>query len=519
MQRIPALDSIRGLFLVMMTLNHLIWISGGQSFLMSVSQQPLGQFGAAAGFILLSGFLAGAVYGKKALPCNELVGKAWGRAFSIYRHHLFCLGVIFAWLALSYLALPLVFNVLVNNMPNLIDAPLSSVLLSALLINKPNYLDILPLYVMFMLLLPFCVYAYQKGAMWLVLLISGAVWAGSGYIHEGQLQAVLALLPFELKYQVGYFDPFAWQFLFIAGSACGYLAHKPDLRWYNPVVAIVVAIVTAVLFVMHHGAFLAWGIHPGVLYALGDKPELGWLRLLNVGVWAYLVAVVIHLRPTWLDIKPLSYIGRHSLQVFTWHIVLIYLAAPLLFTNRFASYYNLLVLVCLASIWIPAWVREQPDKTQRIKRWAGGCGFAMVAMVVLTLAIKPGQKEEVVADAQGLAPLSVEVKNLRGSAPVLVMVYAENDDLMGMPSAHVQSYSVEEATDGITINGLEVGKYAIFAYQDADNNHQFTMGPGGMPQEAFGYSNNPAIQGMPSMAQIQFSHPEKAHQVIQFIYL
>ena len=61
MKRIPALDSIRGLLLLIMTLNHLFWISGGSSIYQLFTLQPLGQFGAAEGFILVSGFLAGAI--------------------------------------------------------------------------------------------------------------------------------------------------------------------------------------------------------------------------------------------------------------------------------------------------------------------------------------------------------------------------------------------------------------------------------------------------------------------------
>ncbi|GAL08888.1 OpgC protein [Photobacterium aphoticum] len=43
-----------------MTFNHLIWISGGSTWLQRFTLQPFGQFGAAEGFVFISGLLAGA---------------------------------------------------------------------------------------------------------------------------------------------------------------------------------------------------------------------------------------------------------------------------------------------------------------------------------------------------------------------------------------------------------------------------------------------------------------------------
>ncbi|WP_229598657.1 OpgC domain-containing protein, partial [Vibrio cholerae] len=47
MKRIPALDSIRGLLLVLITFNHLIWYSGGKTILQKITHEPVGVFGAA----------------------------------------------------------------------------------------------------------------------------------------------------------------------------------------------------------------------------------------------------------------------------------------------------------------------------------------------------------------------------------------------------------------------------------------------------------------------------------------
>jgi len=519
MKRIPALDSIRGLLLVVMTLNHLFWISGGNSIVQIFTLQPFGQFGAAEGFILVSGFLAGAIYSREKLTNTQVREKAWGRTLTIYRYHIVCIVIVFAWFGLCNLYLPWAAQAIQPNLTSLVEAPWTSSLLSALLVNKPNYLEILPLYIMYMFLLPGLVAAYRRGWMIWVMLTSTFIWSISGYISDNILLALFTPIAPDLSVQTGYFDPFAWQFLFVVASAFGYAANQDYFRWYSTSLTAVVAVVATALLFAHHGAFVQWGLHQGVLYSLADKPELGWLRVLNIALWAYLIAVVIRMRPNWLVFKPLSYIGRHSLQVFAWHTVMIYIMAPMLMSQRFEPYYEWLVLLCAASIWIPAWMREHSEHFSTTKRWSLGGGGAITAALMLSFIFRPEVTPTVEADTNGLAPLTVKIENIQGEGPVVVLVYAEQDNLMGMPSIHAQGYSSQQANSGIQIEGIPIGTYAIFAFQDNDGDNQLTIGPGGMPSEGFGYSNNPALQGPPKMTQIQFSHPNKAYQTIQLLNL
>ncbi|EGU43455.1 hypothetical protein VII00023_16525 [Vibrio ichthyoenteri ATCC 700023] len=517
MKRIPALDSIRGLLLLVMTLNHLFWISGGSSIFQTFTLQPFGQFGAAEGFVLVSGFLAGAIYSRPALSLIDIRQKAWGRAWSIYRYHIACLVVIFVWFAFCVLFWPQAAETLLPNFTNLVEAPYSTVIWSVLLVNKPNFLEILPLYIMYIALLPVIIAAYRRGWMMMVMAVSLIVWGMSGFITDQLLVSSLADLSPQFDLKTGYFDPFAWQLLFVVASALGFAANNPEFRWYSLPIFVICCVLALLIMAMHHGAFISLGIHQGVLYSLADKPELGWLRATNIALWAYIIAVMIRIRPTWLDCRPLSYLGRHSLQVFAWHTVMIYLMAPMLMSQRFEGHYEILILLCAASIWIPAWIRENKTKLSKTRRLSIGMGGAVSAALVLSLMFKPQILPSVEADADGSAPLSVMIKNIQDSGPVIVLVYAEHDDLMGLPSVHAQGYSAEQVEHGVTIPGLPTGKYAIFAYQDVDNNQQLTSDVSGLPTEGFGYSNNPALQGPPTMAQIEFAHPEQAHQVIQLV--
>ncbi|GAL08887.1 OpgC protein [Photobacterium aphoticum] len=87
-----------------------------------------------------------------------------------------CLGVIVVWLALAYVFSPMAYGVLSANTGGLVSDPLPALLLSVLLINKPFYLDILPLYVMFMLLLPMLIAAYRRG--WMGYVVAASVGSG-----------------------------------------------------------------------------------------------------------------------------------------------------------------------------------------------------------------------------------------------------------------------------------------------------------------------------------------------------
>src|SRR5471032_3409051 len=77
-------DTLRGLFLVCMTINHL------PTELRAATDQSLGIFSAAEGFVFLSGLIAGWVYTRKyrTQGAEGLSAASTGRAKSIYRWHI-----------------------------------------------------------------------------------------------------------------------------------------------------------------------------------------------------------------------------------------------------------------------------------------------------------------------------------------------------------------------------------------------------------------------------------------------
>ncbi|WP_028021514.1 OpgC domain-containing protein [Enterovibrio calviensis] len=521
MKRIPALDSIRGLLLVVMTINHLIWISGGRSVLQYFSLQPLGQFGAAEGFVFISGLLAGGVYCRSEYSNREMTQKILSRASTIYTYHLTSLLVVILWFSLCTFAYPSAVTSLGSSFNNLLDAPISTLVLSALLINKPDFLEILPLYVMFMLILPLVLVAFRKGYLWLVVASSIVVWAFSGSITSSAVSALLAPISPDLTVQFGYFDPFAWQLLFVSGAALGYTQRQGTLRWYHPTVAALAGVFAIVMFAAHHNAFLSWGIHQGVLYDLADKPELGWLRLLNLAAWIYLIAVVIRMAPNALAFKPLGYIGKYSLQVFTWQTILIFASAPFLNSVRLSSYYTALVLAFTVTLWVAAWWQESRKQTS--KTLPKGALLTSTFALILTASLV-STKQEASSDAADVFdvsqryPLTVTIKDIKeDDAAMHLLIYKETDDLKGVPSEHFGSYTTEQMRNGVTLDPIQSGEYAIMVFQDLDENMMLSFNADGFPTEGFGFSNNPVLQAPPTFDMIKFSHNKAQAKTIHLV--
>ncbi|RJG51472.1 OpgC domain-containing protein [Motilimonas pumila] len=358
MVRINSLDGLRGGLLLIMTINHLVWSSGGQSALQLLTLQPLGQVGAAEAFILLSGILAGLVYSSDKLSASELKQKAWRRAGLIYLYH------IAAWLLVVLVAsvicelFPTSKSLYQVQLADVWRQPIASFIVVASLLARPAFFDILPLYILMMLTLPWLIRACQRGKIILLLVLSMSLWFASNWIQSEWLSQ--ALLTYHLPFQPGYFDPWAWQFLFVIGVIIGVLRRQGKLHIFHSRVALGVAVgLCGVVFLAHHHFLLDLGWHQGRLYALADKPELGTLRLINLLLLAYILACLLRYFPKLLAIPGLSLVGRHSLQVFAWHLVLITLAAPLLNTLLGTDWYTPVLLICAATLLPVAYLHQK----------------------------------------------------------------------------------------------------------------------------------------------------------------
>ena len=320
--RDPRYDTLRGLFLICMTVNHL------PTELRWITDQSLGFFTAAEGFVFLSGLMAGMVYTRKFRAGGP--GGLWAavltRVKTIYAWHLASfVGALAAVVLTEYAcgfcspAAPRLF----------FEHPLGSLGLGAALLYQPGLLDLLPMYCVFVLFLPAVIRGLESGRPWLVLSASALLWL----LAQG-MPPVEGLRVYPIN--TGSFNLLAWQFLFVAGVAAGHAgaSGRPQVarpsRW--------VAALAAGVAVYGFGVRQAQWPSPwsdAVFGVLLNKPALGLLRIADFGCVAYLVAIVGARLPSLLDSRALALLGRNALLVVATQSVAI--TALLQFPALFAT--------------------------------------------------------------------------------------------------------------------------------------------------------------------------------------
>jgi hypothetical protein len=327
-------DSLRGLFLVCMTVNHL------PTEIRLVTDQSLGIFSAAEGFVFMSGLIAGWVYTRKLrkLGNQGLLTSSLQRADSIYRWQigsfvaaLVCVQVIAMAIGYCSPAVPKLF----------FEHPMEALGLGLTLLYQPGLLDLLPMYCGFVLLLPAALRALEAGRTWAVIVPSALVWLAMQFAPD---VSGAPLYPVN----TGSFNMLSWQFLFIIGVTIGHarVSGRQQVDRPSPwIVAACTAIVVYGIGLRDANWRPLW--QDSVYGALLNKPALGLFRMADFGSLAYLVACFGRMFPRALTWKPLAFLGQHSLSVVAAQSVLLIaiLPFPALFATAFARTSTAVVVV------------------------------------------------------------------------------------------------------------------------------------------------------------------------------
>jgi hypothetical protein len=313
MKRNEALDALRGLFLVVMALNH----DGGP--LSALTREPLGFFSAAEGFLFLSGLTTGLAY---AAPASrpQIDRRPFQKAREIYFYHL--LSFLFVVALVSFYPLESSAGRWSDRLLIIQERPLSAILLGAALLYRPAFFDILPMYLFLMLAVPFLIRRFQAGKGTAVLIMSSFLWV---LAQTGLIEAFTAPFLRFAETDLGYFDLFAWQFLFVLGAWLG--VHREwALRLPHPSGLILPVVFCSLLFLLgRHQVLPLDSILPFTEQHATEKSHLGWLRLIDFLLVAYLIAQFARAYPRLFRWPWLAFLGQHSLQVFTYHVAALYL--------------------------------------------------------------------------------------------------------------------------------------------------------------------------------------------------
>ncbi len=202
-QRILALDLLRGLFLVVIIVNHIAW---SPSLFEFVTGKSALFASAAEGFFAISGVLVGYIYGPKILEkTKHTIKRLWKRAGLLYA---LSVGLTLLFAASAYLLpegsvrLPMW------------DRSINSFLFNTFTLRHSfGWTDFLARYSLFMLLAPAILWLIAKQKTALVATLSILTWL---FLRHNDL-----FLPFS-----------AWQIIFVFGIMIGY--HLPAIEgWFR----------------------------------------------------------------------------------------------------------------------------------------------------------------------------------------------------------------------------------------------------------------------------------------------
>lgn len=326
MKRRVDLDAVRGLMLVLMALTHLPTHFAGPA------GQPFGYVSAAEGFVMLSAYMAGMVYTRRALKDGiPAMRQAFLlRALKIYGCQAALLLFLFTFIAV--LGLSFDREEVKNLLGFFLNEPLTAFIASLLLVYNPPLLDILPIYIVFMLVSPLLL-AHGVARGWVaVMAASLLLWLLAQFDLGDRLYAAavaLSGLTTMPPKAYGSFEIFGWQFLWVLGLWMGSsAAQHPDTHTRFPRAVVLLALVCAVCtFVWRHAIGQVPFGDNEALNLLFDKWHVGPLRLLN---FFALLVLAMHYGPRLLDRLPrltwLEVMGAASLPVFCAHLVLVLLA-------------------------------------------------------------------------------------------------------------------------------------------------------------------------------------------------
>jgi hypothetical protein len=306
------LDLFRGIALWLIFLDHI-----PSNVVSWITIRNYGFSDATEIFIFISGYTAAFVYGRAMRERGFIISGAriLRRSWQIYVAHIFLFAVYMAEIA--YVAMSFE-NPLYTEEMNIVDflnQPAETIVQALLLKFRPANMDVLPLYIVLLLCFPPVLWLLQRRP---TLALAGSV---ALYLVAWGFNLNLPAYP----EGVWFFNPLAWQLLFVFGAWCalGGAARLQPLLRARATMIIALLYIAFAMFVA-----LSWYV-PGMdrfmpvwleelIYPI-DKTNLDVLRFAH---FLALAAITVRFVPSsWPGLKsPILYpaiiCGQHSLEIF-----------------------------------------------------------------------------------------------------------------------------------------------------------------------------------------------------------
>ena len=314
-------------------------------------------------FVFISGYTAALAYSKAMRRDGFWAGavKLMRRVWQLYVAHILLFVVYVAaigWVAQTYRHSHLLDEF---NVAGLIANPIGYLTAGLLLKFKPLNMDVLPLYIVLMAFFP-------------VVLRAMLAKPNATLFCSLSLYVFARLFGWNLPAWpegVWYFNPFAWQLLFVLGAWCA-LGGSKQLGWLLTFPAVlgfcILYLVFALIIALPQNlglqsSALAW-LSDGL--AIDDKTNLAPSRLLHFIALAVLTISLVPRDRPWLRsplLRPMMLCGRRSLEVFCVGIFLSFVGHFLLELISNSLLMQLAVSIGgIAILTAVAWLRSWPAK-------------------------------------------------------------------------------------------------------------------------------------------------------------
>jgi hypothetical protein len=313
------LDLFRGVALFLIFVDH---IPG--NVLSHFTIQSVGFSDAAEIFIYISGYTAALVYGRLMLERGRFIAtvKILHRVWLLYVAHIFILVIFTALVAYNTLAFEQAVYGKTLRVAKFFAEPHMAVIRALELRFQPAFLDILPLYIVLLTAFPLVLVLLRRHALAALVPSLGIYIAAYGF--------GLSLYGYP-GYHPWFFNPLAWQFLFVIGAAFGYARATgraiPSMPGWLVGLALLTLAGSALIrlsWIVHS----VWETFPAILIGQlwpVDKTDLAPIRLAHFLALAILVVRLIPADARFLRsrlARPIVRCGQQSLQVFCLGILL-----------------------------------------------------------------------------------------------------------------------------------------------------------------------------------------------------
>ncbi|MBI5129950.1 MAG: OpgC domain-containing protein [Rhodopseudomonas palustris] len=360
-ERDLRLDFLRGLGQWMIFIDHIPY-----NLLSWFTLRNYGFCDAAEFFVYISGYSIGFAYGP-AVRRGEMIAatkRLWTRATQLYVAHVFLFLFFTAQIARAARRFDNPMYKDEFNVAQFLENPDVMIQQALMLKYKPVNLDVLPLYIVFVVAAPLILWGLLRRPHWTL--------AASALLYVVSRTLGWNLPSFPDGHW--YFNPFAWQFLFVFGIWCGF-GNGPQIRpwvksWPNQAVSWTI-VVAAFVIAMSWNFEALYGLVPeavGKLIYPIDKTSLAPLRLIH---FLALLAIVVKLLPPDLPalrsrkLYPIILCGQRSLPVFCFGVILSFTAHWILV--QISGGIAMQIAVSVAGIallvgvaWIATWYRNLP---------------------------------------------------------------------------------------------------------------------------------------------------------------